>query len=85
MNDVNNELPCFAILLKPSKSDSQVTDDPEINSLLEQFSDVFPDDLPKGLPPTRQKNFKIELTPDAKPQKSGLYRMSVAEMDELKK
>ncbi len=85
MNDVSNDLPCFAVLLKPEKKDIGEEADQDIKSLLEDFADVFPDKLPKGLPPDRSKNFKIDLTPEAEPQKSGLYRMSPAELDELKK
>jgi hypothetical protein len=32
---------------------------PEIQSLLHEFSDVFPDELPKGLPPKRGEGHTI--------------------------
>jgi hypothetical protein len=40
-----------------------------VKPLLEEFVDVFPDDLPKGLPPQRSHDFKIELKPDASPMR----------------
>jgi hypothetical protein len=36
---------------------------------LDEFADVFPEDLPKGLTPQRSHDFKIELQPDALPIK----------------
>ncbi|GJW09137.1 hypothetical protein Tco_1571560, partial [Tanacetum coccineum] len=35
-------------------------------SVIQDFPEVFPDDLP-GLPPPRQVEFKIELVPGAAP------------------
>lgn len=84
MNDLKNELPCFAIALKENKEINSKPI-PEIESILNEFSDVFPENLPNGLPPSRSEDFKIDLIPDAKPQKSGLYRMSIVELEELKK
>jgi hypothetical protein len=54
---------------------------PTVKTLLEEFTDVFPDDLPRGLPLQRSHDIKIELQPDASPIKKGLYRLS----GELKK
>ena len=59
---------------------------PGIKALLEKYKDVFPDELPKGLPPKRsQGDFRIELKDDSKPVKKGLYRMSLSELEETKK
>ena len=49
-----------------------------------EFSDVFPEDLP-GLPPPREVEFSIDLCPDAVPRSKAPYRMSPAELRELKK
>jgi hypothetical protein len=51
---------------------------------LEEFKDVFPDELPNSLPPTRSRDFKIELVPGAAPIKKGLYRLSKKETEELR-
>ena len=49
-----------------------------------EFPDVFPEDLP-GLPPPREVKFSIDLCPNAVPRSKALYRMSAAELRELKK
>ena len=53
--------------------------------LVEEYRDVFPDELPRGLPPTRAVDHRIELTDATPPIHRGLYRMSPAELDELNK
>ena len=53
--------------------------------VLGEFPDVFPAELPPGLPPKRSVDHKIEVEPDAKPPFRATYKMSYAELDELKK
>jgi hypothetical protein len=60
----------FALLLNsdhPSMTSTVFT--PTVKTLLDEFADVLPDDLPKGLPPQRSHDFVIELQPDASPIK----------------
>jgi hypothetical protein len=52
--------------------------------MLEEFSDVFPVDQP-GLPPELSVAMEIELEEGAKPVSKPAFRLSPAEMDELKK
>src|SRR6202171_5795857 len=59
--------------------------DPPIKAVLEEYKDVFPDDLPGGLPPTRDIDHKIEIVLCSAPAVRSPYRMSVPELDELKK
>ena len=47
------------------------------------FPEVFPDELP-GLPPSREVEFEIELTPGTTPVSMAPYRMAPAELKELK-
>ncbi|KAD5508016.1 hypothetical protein E3N88_15719 [Mikania micrantha] len=47
-----------------------------------EFPEVFPEDLP-GLPPIRQVEFRIDLTPDAAPIARAHYRLAPSEMQEL--
>ena len=58
---------------------------PLAKKLLTEFSDVFPDELPAGLPPQRDVDHKIELEPGSAPPTKPPYRMSPTELDELKK
>lgn len=54
-------------------------------SVVEEYRDVFPDELPPGLPPRREVDHKIELTPGAQPTSRPTFRMSAWELSELKK
>ncbi|GJS20235.1 putative reverse transcriptase domain-containing protein [Tanacetum coccineum] len=58
---------------------------PNIENLpvVREFADVFPDELP-GLPPAREIEFGIELTPGAEPISKAPYRMAPVELKELK-
>ena len=49
---------------------------PELASLLEEFKDVFPSDLPAGLPPERAFQMKIPTEPGAKPTAQAPYRVN---------
>jgi hypothetical protein len=51
--------------------------------VVQEFPDVFPDDLP-GMPPERAIEFKIELQPSTAPIDKTPYKMSPVEMKELK-
>jgi hypothetical protein len=51
---------------------------------VEEFLDVFPDDLP-GMPPNRDIEFIIELLPKTTSIAKRPYRMGVNELEELKK
>jgi hypothetical protein len=51
--------------------------------VIQEFPDVFPDDLPR-MPLERVIEFKIELQPDATPRAKTSYKMSPLELKELK-
>ncbi|GJU48079.1 putative reverse transcriptase domain-containing protein [Tanacetum coccineum] len=48
-------------------------------SVVREFADVFPDELP-GLPPAREIEFGIELIPGAEPISKAPYRMAPVEL-----
>ena len=80
--------PTFAVMIRPEQklevqSDNKIAQ-PEIQELIKEYKDVFPEKLPSGLPPKRSCEFHIDLKTDAQPQKKGLYRMSPGELKELK-
>ncbi|GJZ10005.1 putative reverse transcriptase domain-containing protein [Tanacetum coccineum] len=55
---------------------------PEEVSIVRDFPEIFPEDLP-GLPPTRQVEFQIDLVPGAAPVARAPYRLAPSEMKEL--
>jgi hypothetical protein len=59
---------------------------PEIHTIVHnEFPDVFPSSLPSGLPPDRGDAMKIETDPTADPPFRPVIRLSIAELDELRK
>jgi hypothetical protein len=52
--------------------------------VVNEFTDVFPEDLP-GMPPDRDIEFSIELIPGTAPTSKRPYRMDVKDLAELKK
>ena len=52
--------------------------------MLEQFVDVFPKELPKGLPPLKGIKHQIDLIPRATLPNRPAYRMNPEEVNELK-
>ncbi|GJR61092.1 putative nucleotidyltransferase, ribonuclease H [Tanacetum coccineum] len=50
--------------------------------VVRDFPEVFPDDL-SGLPPIREIEFRIELTPGATPVAKSPYRLAPSELEEL--
>jgi hypothetical protein len=49
-----------------------------------EYPDVFPKELP-GMPPDRDVEFVFDLLPGTRPIAKRPYRMSIDEMEELKK
>ena len=56
----------------------------QVQELVTEFADIFPKELPAGLPPQRQLDHRIELVPGAEPPHRAPYRMSPQGLDELK-
>lgn len=54
------------------------------NKLKIKYSGVFPEELPPGLPPSREVDHKIELIPGSVPPSRPTFRMSSTELIELK-
>ena len=68
----------LAHVVDDKKKVKEIKDIPEV----QDFPDVFPDDLP-GIPPTRQVEFRIDLIPGANPIARAPYRLAPSEMQEL--
>ena len=57
-----------------------------IHAVLEEFDDIFHQDLPLGLPPMHQGHeFKMDLEDNVPPVHRPLYKMSPLELEEAKK
>ena len=68
----------LAYVVDTEKKPTQLEDVPVVN----EFSDVFPDELP-GLPPDREIEFSIDLAPGTEPVSKAPYRMAPVEIKEL--
>ena len=53
-------------------------------SLLQEFQDVFPDELPLGLPPLQGIEHRIDLIPGAPLPNKAPYRVNPEETKEIK-
>ncbi|XP_077228493.1 uncharacterized protein LOC143861449 [Tasmannia lanceolata] len=69
----------LASVVEVESNDVRIEDIPVVN----EFVDVFPEDLP-GLPPDREVKFTVDLAPSTTPISKAPYRMAPVEMRELK-
>ena len=68
------------------KSKSRENLPSEIEAVLTDYEDIFPEDLPPGLPPIRKGHeFKIELEDEAPPVHRPIYKLSPLELEEARK
>ena len=58
---------------------------PEVAPIITEFVDVFPNDLPDQLPPTRNIQHAIDLVPRATLPNLPHYRMNTIEHAELQR
>lgn len=73
---------CIGYLAVVKDSQAKIGDVTQV-SVVKEFVDVFPEELP-GLPPEREVEFCIDLIPDTRPISIPPYRMAPAELKELK-
>jgi hypothetical protein len=74
---------CPLYAIQVLKTIESVKASPDDHPILREYRDVFPEEVP-GLPPRRDIDFSIELTPGAVPVSRTPYRMSTPELVELK-
>ncbi|XP_033147287.1 uncharacterized protein LOC117134008 [Brassica rapa] len=73
------------LLTKAAGPDLFLNIPPDFKELLHEFADVFPDDLPDGLPPLRDIQHCIDFIPDAALPNNSHYHMSPTEHEELRR
>ncbi|MCO5599007.1 hypothetical protein L7F22_053106 [Adiantum nelumboides] len=65
-------------------NESGMQEDLELSNFLDQFQDVFIDDIPKELPPKRgDDDHMIELIPGSSPPNKPPYKVSQAQQEEI--
>ncbi|GKE72322.1 hypothetical protein Tco_1534363, partial [Tanacetum coccineum] len=73
----------FVLIGKEVAEDSKIPE--AMIPLLEEFLDVFPDELLDGLPPLRDIQHHINLEPGSQLPNRPHYRMSLGEHEELRR
>ncbi|GJP47026.1 hypothetical protein CLOM_g6258 [Closterium sp. NIES-68] len=56
----------------------------DLAKIIREYPEIFPDDLPSGLPPERPQDHKIELEPGAQPTVRTQWRLTQPELQELR-
>ena len=80
--------PLYAVSMKPVTEDKEreILEKPcDLAKLLKEFHDIFPEELPKGLPPKRAVDHQIETNAKERIPRRPIYRLSFFELRELKK
>ena len=75
----------FAIFIRPKQEEPSKPTQLLTDSLLSDYADLFPDDLPDALPPRRNVDHQIILVPGSRPTARRYYRMPPSELAELRK
>ncbi len=78
----------FSVLLrnKNDNNSSSINRNAEFSAVLWEYTDVFPEELPKGLPRKRtSEDLEIELKEGVTPIKKFLYGVSHSELAEIQK
>jgi hypothetical protein len=79
----NEVIELYLATIKTIQEDSDLSKFP--SWIKDEFSDVFLDGLPPGMPPERKVVHNIPLQPDSAPQFRGIFRLSQMELQELRK
>ena len=81
-------MPCYALICKDalfSLEDISSSLPPAVANLLQEYVDVFPDEIPPGLPPIRGIEHQIDLIPGATLPNRAAYRTNPEETKEIQR
>lgn len=84
LSEMRTEGLAFALLPTTTHHNLQTTPAPSLVTVLDEFRDVFPAELPDGLPPLRDIQHHIDLVPGATLPNRPHYKMSPSEHEELR-
>ncbi|KAF9408429.1 hypothetical protein BGZ76_005870, partial [Entomortierella beljakovae] len=73
----------YLCIIKPNETDTELevsTDNEQMQNLLHQYRDVFPDELPLELPPSQSVDHRIEIIPGSEPPSCPTYQLSLAKI-----
>ena len=73
------------ILLGQDQTQASASPHPLLTPLLQDFSHVFPQEIPHGLPPKRSIQHKIDLIPGSTLPNKPAYRMNPQETHEVQR
>ncbi|XP_042432727.1 uncharacterized protein LOC122019314 [Zingiber officinale] len=81
---MNESFAAFALVVLEENEESNIIS-LQVQPLLQEFTDVVPEEIPPGLPPMRNIQHCIDLIPGASIPNNAAYRMNPKEHEELKR
>ncbi|KAJ9508621.1 hypothetical protein QJQ45_027900 [Haematococcus lacustris] len=82
---ISNKCPVFLVSITPADSNAETCHQVlDCSPIVKEYADVFPSDLPHGLPPERSVDHRIELQQAKPPPARPIYNVSSGELAELK-
>lgn len=83
LDEMQEEVLVVALVLSPTAKSADLKAPPAFTALLQEFRDVFLEELPTGLPPLRDRQHCIDFSPNSVLPNRPHYRISSRERDEL--
>ncbi|KAJ9524896.1 hypothetical protein QJQ45_002965 [Haematococcus lacustris] len=82
---ISNKCPVFLVSITPADGNAETCHHVlDCSPIVQEYADVFPSDLPHGLPPERSVDHRIELQQAKPPPARPIYNVSNSELAELK-
>jgi hypothetical protein len=84
--EISNDDTCYALICKRalfSLDDNASLLPPTVTNILQEYEDVFPSEIPSGLPPMRGIDHQIDLIPGATLPNHAAYRTNPEETKEI--